>query len=751
MTQSKDINQYSTRTLTRDLTIGLIIAVILTVAIHIVIYFLYSSVVSERELRAKADSVAEELTDIMTISLWNLSHNVIHQISNAYIKSGYIAGIRVQDDHGNIMYEHIPDKIDVGVIEREKEIYWKGTNVGQVKLWFTGQDTKRIQKDMINAMMLIGLSVMAIITLGIHFIMKYLMRKPLDQLIQGIRTIASGDYQSPLPIVPQKDINAIITEANMMADQISSRNQQLKKEILERTRAEDELKKLNKTLELRIKQLVATERALAESEKKYRGIFENALEGIFQTTPDGRFIDANPSMAHILGYDTPDEMIQSVTNIELQHYVDPNQRNEYLDLLKEKDFISNYECQFYRKDGSIIWGVLQVRAFRDAYGRLTRLEGLLQDITERKTAEAELRESAEKYRQLYEGSRDGYVMTDIDGRFIECNSSYCEMLDYTLDELKQLKYSMITPEKWHNWEIELLREQTISRGYTDVYEKEYIRKDGHIFPVEMRAYIIHDNDGTPTGFWAYVRDITERKKLQAEAMRNARLASLGELAAGVAHEINNPINGIINYAQILINRSNKDGTRPEIPERIIKEGVRIERIVRGLLSFARERKKKKYSIHIKKILTESMDFIQSMLRKDNIQIQLELPDKMPEIKANAQQIQQVFLNIISNARYALNQKYSGPGNKKNLKIKTEMVMGEDQGQKIRIEFFDNGTGIASDILDRICDPFFSTKPGDKGTGLGLSISHGIINDHNGKLWAESKEGHHTNMIVELPI
>ncbi len=703
----------------------------------------------ERILTEKAESTVDELAEVMAISLWNLSRDVIVQISKAYLKSAYLEGIQIKDDLNQIMFEEIPN-ITAGLITQEKEISWQGNSVGTLTLWITGKDTTRIQNAMIRNMILIALSVIVIIIVVIHFIMSYFLNKPMDHLIQGMRSIAGGDYQSPMPPVLQEDINAIIKEANLMASQISLRNEQLEKENIERLEVQEALKRVNQDLELRIGQLIEAEKKLVESEKKYRGIFENALEGIFQTTPGGRFIDANPSMAQILGYDSPEDLINSVTNIEKQQYVDPHQREEYLRLLGEKDLISNYECQFYKKDGTKMWGVTQVRGFRDEHGRLTRLEGIMQDISERKKAEIELRESEEKYRQLYEGSRDGYLMTDISGNFIECNSSFCEMLGYSLKELQQMTYPQITPKHYHDWETQLLREETVQRGYTDVYEKAYIRKNGSVFPVEMRAYLMRPQQDKATGFWAFVRDITERKTLQADAMRNAQLASLGEMAAGVAHEINNPINGIINYAQILINRGKKIGDGNDIPQRIIKEGERIERIVRALLSFSRESRDKKHAVGIHHVLKEALDLTQSMLIKDNIGIHVNLSADLPQINANAQQIQQVFLNIISNARYALNQRPQTSSSKKQLSIEGQIV-GPDDRRNIQISFYDTGIGIAQKNLDRVCDPFFSTKPTDQGTGLGLSISHGIVKNHDGKLWVESVEGEYTKVLIEFPI
>ncbi len=248
---------------------------------------------------------------------------------------------------------------------------------------------------------------------------------------------------------------------------------------------------------------------------------------------------------------------------------------------------------------------------------------------------------------------------------------------------------------------------------------------------------------------AYGTDITEQKLAEADSMRVSHLASLGELAAGVAHEINNPINGIINLAQIIVNTSLPGNKEHDLALRIIKEGDRIATIVNGLLSFARTGEKGKYPVPVSEIISDTMILTASLLRKEGIIIQIECPSQLPLIVAKPHQIEQVFLNLISNARYALNKKYSFTNPDKSLHISCEESLDEN-GLFVRVVIYDKGIGIPADIMDKILNPFFSTKTADKGTGLGLSISHGIISDHGGRLRFESREGEYTKVIVELP-
>ena len=260
---------------------------------------------------------------------------------------------------------------------------------------------------------------------------------------------------------------------------------------------------------------------------------------------------------------------------------------------------------------------------------------------------------------------------------------------------------------------------------------------------------LKDRWGAPRHVVMVGRNTTEIKNLQAEASRNAHLASLGELAAGVAHEINNPINGIINYGEILVEQCAKTGSDDDIPQRIIKEGDRIALIVRKLLSFAREGNDERVAVDLSAVLLDALELNQAMLDKDHIQLKLEIEDSLPHCLVDAQQIQQIFLNIISNARHALTWKYPQADPDKVLTIGMEPV--ELEGQlHVRTFFTDRGEGIAADILDKICNPFFSTKPADRGTGLGLSISFSIVENHSGHLWFESVEGEFTKVVIDLP-
>ena len=246
-----------------------------------------------------------------------------------------------------------------------------------------------------------------------------------------------------------------------------------------------------------------------------------------------------------------------------------------------------------------------------------------------------------------------------------------------------------------------------------------------------------------------LRDITEKKAYEVEAVRVGQLASIGELAAGVAHEINNPINGILNYAQILIDQNEVSSLDHQIMKKISQEGERVATIVNNLLSYARVRSDEYVAVTLDSILDSCLGLMGEQLVKDGITLKTSIHPHLPRLFCNSQQVQQVILNIISNARYALNQKYHGSHRNKILEITAEKIR-IDGSIGLRLVFCDHGTGIPEEVLDKICSPFFTTKPINEGTGLGLNISHGILKNLGGSLRFESMVGRYTKVIVELP-
>ncbi len=245
------------------------------------------------------------------------------------------------------------------------------------------------------------------------------------------------------------------------------------------------------------------------------------------------------------------------------------------------------------------------------------------------------------------------------------------------------------------------------------------------------------------------RELTLEEKRKVDTIRTAQLASLGELAAGVAHEVNNPINGIINFAQLLLDDGKLDESQKELLIRIVGEGERVANIIRKLLSFARESENETEVIDLRNVVNESLDLVQHQLKKEAIIIERECHASDCRVSGNFRQLQQVFLNFLSNAKYALNERFPEPHKDKKIHFSCHELEREKK-RWVSMVVKDHGTGIPQGILERLFDPFFSTKPSGKGTGLGLSISYGIIQDHGGTIRVNSILNQYTEMIIEIP-
>jgi PAS domain S-box-containing protein len=355
----------------------------------------------------------------------------------------------------------------------------------------------------------------------------------------------------------------------------------------------------------------------------------------------------------------------------------------------------------------------------------------------------EMGESEERFKILLESIPIGITITTPDGNMIEANSALVELSGY--DSMEEL-LSRPVPDHYPDPSDREKFVNLVRKGSVDGFETRLRRKDGTVFSALLTA--VTKNTSSGPQLITAVQDITERKEMEEELLRTRRLESIGTLAAGVAHEINNPINSIINYAQMLLDKKTIGEEERALSDRIIKEGDRISSIVKGLLSFAREEKAGKSMADVRELLFDTMVLVVAQMEKDGVNIEVDIPQTLPSIVAHYQQIQQVFLNIITNAWHALNERHPEANANKTLKIIGEETM--DNGAPfIGISFIDQGTGITADTLDKIMNPFFTTKP--SGMGLGMSISHGIITDHGGRLTIESRKGDYTKIMVYLPL
>ena len=606
------------------------------------------------------------------------------------------------------------------------------------------------------------------------------------------------------------------------------------------------------------------------AEENYRSIFENAVEGIFQSTPEGRYITVNPAMARIFGYNSPEEMIESVTDITHQIYVDPEDREKSAELTTKQDVLHGFEFQAFRKDGKQIWlsvnwrsvcdenGIelyregsvediserkrtqealkvsagelralfaaitdvimvfdadgryLKIAPTNSAYsykppddligktrhevfpketadllvneirrslkeGRARRVEYSLQldgaevwfdgsiaplsensviwiarDITERKRAEAALRKSEERYRDLVENAHDIIYSHDLEGNYTSINRAGQRITGYTREEALTMNFAQMVAPQYLGEVQEMLKRKVAGEKIT-AYELEIIAKDGHPVALEVNTKIVFE-DGVPVAVQGIARDVTRRKHLEDQLRQSQKMEAIGQLAGGVAHDFNNLLTAINGYSGLALQRI--DGNHPikGYLEEIKKAGDRATNLTRQLLAFGRKQILQPIALNLNDVIADMNKMLQRLIGED-IVFTVKLDSALKNIKADPGQIEQVLVNLVVNARDAMPHGGSLTIETASVDIDPEYTgkhVGVSAGKYALMAVSDTGFGMNEKTLARIFDPFFTTKEIGKGTGLGLSTVYGIVKQSGGNIWVYSEEGHGTTFKVYLP-
>lgn len=368
------------------------------------------------------------------------------------------------------------------------------------------------------------------------------------------------------------------------------------------------------------------------------------------------------------------------------------------------------------------------------------------EIEERAAASRALRESNEQLRGIFEYAPMLISIKDLFGRFTLVNRQF--ELVFNLPHEMAVGRS---PRDFFGDEADLseIHDRNVIATGEPMTIEERFSVAGHSNMFLTTIFPLFHEHGLVHGVCSISQNITELKELEAEAIRAAHLASIGELAASIAHEINNPINGIINYSQVILDRSGDDPLTADVSRRIIKEGGRIAHIVRSLLSYARAETSSPGPVDLRVVLDEVLTLAALQMNKHGVRLETDIPPGAPPVLGQEQEIKQVFLNLISNAREALQDRFPGDSPDKLLRIFTHPP--DTDAGFLRISFLDHGQGVPAEALPHICEPFYTTKPPSKGTGLGLSISSQIIRKHGGTLRVASVYGEYTQVDVDLPL
>ncbi|MFC2060241.1 PAS domain S-box protein [Chloroflexota bacterium] len=492
----------------------------------------------------------------------------------------------------------------------------------------------------------------------------------------------------------------------------------------------------NMALEAKQKEL---ENAILTSEEKYRDLYSNAPTPYFSVSLDGYIKESNKAAQHWLGY-SEDELREMMVFDLYPEELKSRAKSVFDKRFKQGLDIINEEMVYQRKDGKKVYGMLSASLIKDKNGQVVASRSVVIDISERKKVEEQLRIAEQNFRNSLDDSPLGIRIGTVDRKLLYANKAILDIWGYgSVEELKTTPAKeRYTLESYAEHE-ERGKRRRLGEPVPSNYESSIIRKDGKIRHLSiLHKEVIWNGE---TQIQVIYQDITEQKIMQEQLIITDRLASVGELAAGIAHELNNPLTGVIGFSDLLLQKDVPDDIREDL-EVINREAKRTADVVRSMLTFARKHEARKEPVNINTIIKDVLRIRAYEQRVNNIEVKANLASDLPEVIADAFRLQQVFLNIIINAEHFMGEVHG----KGILSITTERT-----GDVVRAAFADDGPGIAREHLGHIFDPFFTTKEVGKGTGLGLSICHGIITEEGGHTYAESKPGEGATFVVELPI
>lgn len=482
------------------------------------------------------------------------------------------------------------------------------------------------------------------------------------------------------------------------------------------------------------------EKVLRESEERFRDLADLLPQTICETDIEGKITFVNRNAFNMFGYSPPD-LDAGLTIWQMIAPADLNKARENIQRILMGEDSGGTEYTAQRKDGSTFPVLVYTNSFIRE-DKPTGLKMIVVDITERKQAEEALKTSLEQYHDLYEEAPNAYFSVGTDGCIKMANHRATELLGYSMGELigkPVIDLYAATPAG--KAKASNIFQQFINVREIGAEELQMLTADGRELWITLSVKPVVDENGRVVQSRSVVVDITERVKMREQLIMQDRLASIGQLVSGIAHELNNPLTGVIGFSDMLLERDLPEDIKEDL-ETINHEAKRTANVVKGLLTFARKQKIEKESSDINSIIQGILQLRSYEQRVSNIEVNTRFAHDLPQIFGNGSQLQQVFLNIITNAEQAMLEAHE----RGRLTITTEQV-----GNMVRASFTDDGPGIAKESLGHLFDPFFTTKEVGKGTGLGLSISHGIVSAHDGKIFAESQLGKGATFVVELPV
>jgi PAS domain S-box-containing protein len=478
--------------------------------------------------------------------------------------------------------------------------------------------------------------------------------------------------------------------------------------------------------------------ALRKNEARFTELFATLQEGIYITSPDGSILDANPALVRMLSYDSKDELVSRTV---LDIVAAGGGKNPLMEEVERTPAAPGREITLLRKDGTPIVCLNTATAVRDTAGHVLRYQGSVLDITARREMERQLHKEQEFARRLVDSFPDLILVVDSNRRYTFVSPRCKDVLGYELSETSEMEFGGRTHPEDLPLLLSLFSDILGARQSFGSLEVRVRHKLGDWRRIRFNFSPLFDETGKIEGVVLSGRDVTEIKRLEEQLIQAEKLAAMGQMLAGVAHELNNPLTAILGVTELLRERRDVEGSTQRQLDLTHRQARRAARIVQNLLEFSRPASPQKKPVDLNSVVDRALQLHEHSLRRNNIEVDFRPQPELPGVIGDANQLIQVFLNLVTNAEQAIREvRESG-------RIQVRMARFANQ---VCVTFQDDGIGIRPESIPRLFDPFYTTKRPGGGTGLGLSICLSIVREHGGTIEAEALPGGGSAFTVYLP-
>ncbi|MDX2454367.1 PAS domain S-box protein [Desulfosarcina sp.] len=750
------------RTLSRDLVVSIVLVVAAVFAMIVSFTYGYMSHKAEVQSAETLKSFSNYLQGSLELSLWNIDEEGIQKICSSFFENALVEKLKVTDQEGTVFFEKQREGI-AREAEKKTAIMHGETVVGYLEIALNHQGFRDKQRQFMWFSLITLATVTMVLLVTLRFVLKVFLISPLNQLIQRTEQISQGEYDFVEFQAPQREIRAIASRFNTMADRIRRR--------------EKSLRDVNQRLEKEIVEHRDSESALSSSQKELDSIIRSTPDVIYRLDTMGRFTFVSDAIRRY-GV-TPEELMgrpfmeyiheddweiaryrinerrtgtRSTQRLSIHAFGDYGNREQ-----SDSQAVQRSPVFLVDAEGLYVSGESDVKVF-------VGTQGIARDITEQRQNESARIESEDRLLLALDVSGAGIWQLDLKMRSFRVDERIYTLMGYSESDLAGglgFIREKTSPETWEEIELKFNR-HVAGRAAMFDHEFKLQSRQGQWKWFHTKAKVVrYDKDGQPETMVGIIIDTSERKEYEAERehlelklQQAQKMEAIGTLAGGIAHDFNNILGAILGYSQLTQMHTADNARVQGYVGNIFKASERAKGLVEQILTFTRQGKSQKVPCDIAIVLKEVVKLLRASI-PSTIEIVQKIPSNLGTIVADQTQIHQVLMNLCTNAAHAMEAR----GGKLTVTLENRPVnentaaSGDDlpSGRYLQLSVRDTGSGMDKSVVDRIFDPYYTTKAVGEGTGMGLATVHGIVNDHDGRILVASVPGEGSVFRVLFPV